>query len=197
MNDVLVLNRSFFAVNVTSWQRAVTLVYIDHAYVVDDEYKTYDFADWCSLSEMMRESPAGFVHTPSFRMAVPQIIALRYYDKLPKNEVKFTRRNIYEHYGYKCCYCGHKFSSSELNLDHIVPKSRGGQTDWHNIVTSCVPCNLKKDNRLPVEAGMKLLIMPTRPKWKTRLSLVVKAPYSVKGSWQRFIDTVYWNVELE
>ena len=195
--DVLVLNRNFYAVHITPWQRALSLVYLDHARVVDEEYRTYNFDDWRELSQMTANHPGGYVSTPSFRIAIPEVISLRSYDKLPVGDVKFTRRNIYEHYRHKCCYCGGKFKTSDLNLDHVVPRSKGGNTDWSNIVTSCMPCNLRKADKLPVEAGMKLLIKPSKPKWRGSASLVFRAPFKIKASWQRFIDTVYWNTELE
>jgi 5-methylcytosine-specific restriction endonuclease McrA len=195
--DVLVLNKQFYAIQITSWRRALTLLYLDHAHVVDEEYRTYAFEDWRSLSAELKAHPAGFVTTPTFRIAIPEVIALRAYDKLPVSEVKFTRRNIYEHYAYRCCYCGHKFPTQDLNLDHVVPRSRGGPTDWNNIVTSCIPCNLKKGNRLPKEAGLKLLLTPSRPKWKGRSSLVFRSNFHIRQSWQRFIDNVYWNSELD
>ena len=195
--DVLVLNRNFYAVHITPWQRALSLVYLDHARVVDQEYRTYSFEDWRELSQMIANHPAGYVSTPSFRIAVPEVITLRAYDKLPIGDVKFTRRNIYEHYSYKCCYCGKKFSTHELNLEHVLPRSRGGKTDWSNIVTACMPCNLRKADKLPEEAHMKLLIKPSKPKWRGSASLVFRAPFKIKASWQRFIDNVYWNTELE
>ncbi len=196
-SDVLVLNRNFCAVHIANWQRAISLVYSDHARVVDDEYRTYDFDDWREVSQIIHKNPSGFVSTPSFKIAIPEVIVLQRYDRMPIGEVKFTRRNIYEHYNHRCCYCGSFFKTPELNLEHILPKSRGGKTDWSNIVTSCIPCNLRKADKLPHEAGMKLLIKPTKPKWRGSATLVLKAPFKMKASWQRFIDTVYWNSELE
>jgi len=197
MSDVLVLNRNFHAIQVTDWKRAITLVYLDRAHVVDEEYSTYNFEDWRELSQYIKDHPNGFIHTPSFRIAIPEVIALKSYDHSPNNEVKFTRRNIYEHYGYHCCYCGKRFSSNELNLDHIVPRSRGGKTDWTNVVTACMSCNLKKGDQLPEEAGMKLLIKPSKPKWWGGCSLVVRLAIKTKTSWQKFIDHTYWNIELK
>jgi 5-methylcytosine-specific restriction endonuclease McrA len=146
---------------------------------------------------MVQNHPSGYVTTPRFRIAIPEVIALRGYDKMPVGDIKFTRRNIYEHYAYRCCYCGIRFKTTDLNLEHVLPKSRGGKTDWANIVTACIPCNLKKADRLPQEAGMKLLIQPSKPKWRGSASLVLRAPFKMKASWQRFIDTVYWNSELD
>jgi hypothetical protein len=82
-------------------------------------------------------------------------------------------------------------------LDHVIPRSRDGATNWDNIVTSCIPCNLKKSNRLPEEAGLKLLITPSRPRWKGSASLVFKSNAKIRQSWQRFVDNAYWNSELE
>ena len=195
--DVLVLNRNFYAIQIADWQRAMALLYCDHARVVDEEYRTYSFEDWRELSQMIHKAPSGFVTTPSFRIAIPEVIVLKAFDKLPKGEVKFTRRNIYEHYHYRCCYCGSRFDTRELNLEHVLPRSRGGKTDWSNIVTACIPCNLRKADRLPQEANMKLLIQPTKPQWKGSASLVFRSPVKLKASWQRFIDTAYWNSELE
>lgn len=196
-SDVLVLNRSFYAVAITDFQRAFKLVYSDRAYVIDEDYRTYNFQDWREMSEYVKEHPSGYVHTPSFKIAIPEVISLRYYDRLPVNEIKFTRRNIYDHYGYRCCYCGKNFPPSELNLDHVIPRSRGGKTDWNNIVTACIACNLRKGNKLPNEANMDLLIQPTKPKWRGGLSLLLRPSIKIKASWQKFVDSVYWNIELE
>lgn len=197
MSEVLVLNRNFRAIQLTDWRRAVSLVFLDHALVVDQEYKTYNFEDWMELSQAISEHPSGFIHTPAFRLAIPEVITLKIFDKIPKLEVKFTRRNIYEHYDHRCCYCGRRFPTKELNLEHVVPSSRGGRTTWENIVTSCIPCNLKKGNSLPHEAGMKLLIKPSKPGWSHRPSLLICGSVPVRASWQRFIDNIYWNSPLE
>jgi len=195
--DVLVLNKNFFAIQITSWQRALKLVYLDRAHVVDEDYKTYSFTDWCEISQFIKENPSGFVKTPKMKIAIPEVIALKFYDRIPFKETKFTRRNIYEHYGYRCCYCGKKFPTSELNLDHVVPRSMYGKTSWSNVVTSCIKCNLKKSNKLPEQAGMKLVIKPSKPSFSPTLNLILRSPVKTKLSWQKFVDNVYWNVELE
>ena len=127
--DVLILNRNFYAIHIANWQRALSLVYLDHARVVDEEYRTYSFEDWREFSQMVHNHPSGYVTTPTFRIAIPDVIALRGYDKMPVGDVKFTRRNIYEHYGYRCCYCGTRFDTHYINLEHVLPKSRGGKPD--------------------------------------------------------------------
>ena len=197
MSQVLVLNKHFVAITVTSWKKAIRLVYLDHADVVDEEYKTYSFKDWVELSQYIKDHPAGFIHTCKFKIAIPEVISLKYYDKIRFEEPRLTRKNIYEHYEYKCCYCGKKFSVDKLNIDHVVPRSRGGKTEWTNIVTSCIECNLKKGNKLPQEAGMKLVIPPSKPQRRIKLALVLNSNIKIPSSWQKFIDTLYWNIELE
>jgi len=197
MTKVLVLNKNFIPVSLTSWKKAIKLVYLERADVVDEEYRTYSFNDWFEISQMINEHPAGFIYTPKFKIAIPEIIALRFYDRIQFEEPRLTRRNIYEHYGYKCCYCGKKFPTEKLNIDHIIPRSRGGKTEWSNIVTSCIDCNLKKGNKTPREAGMKLLIPPSRPQRRIRLALVLNSQIKIPTSWQKFIDHIYWNTELE
>lgn len=194
MQDVLVLNRNYYAIHVASWQRAMTLLVSGHANVVDGDYKSYSFDDWKELSQMITDNPNGYINTPNFKIAVPEVIALTFYDRLPSREIKFTRKNLYHHYHFKCCYCGHKYDSSKMNLDHVVPRAKGGTTCWENIVLSCIPCNNKKANNTPTEAGMRMHYVPSKPKWRSVLSIGIGLP--VKQSWQKFVDDIYWNSEL-
>lgn len=196
MSHALVLNRRFYAVQIAGWRRAVSMVYQGHAEVVDGDLATYDFGAWSELSALMESHPAGFVRSPSVRFAVPEVIRLTRYDRLPRRDVAFTRRNLYEHYRWRCCYCGARFASEDLNLEHVVPRSRGGGSGWENVVTACVPCNTRKGDRLPEEAGMKLLVKPTRPRWSPARSVVAGSPVPLRESWQRLIDRAYWNAEL-
>lgn len=195
--ETLVLNRHFFAIQITDWRRAVSLLYADHAHVVDENYRLYNFVSWQALSQEMTEHPRGFVHTPGFRLAIPDVITLLVYDRLPPAQVKFTRRNIYEHYGHRCCYCGTVYGTENLNLDHVIPRSRGGRSDWENVVTACIACNTRKANRFPLEAGMKLLVKPTRPRWRGPASLFLRPGLRLRASWQKFIDSCYWDGELK
>jgi 5-methylcytosine-specific restriction endonuclease McrA len=195
--DVLILNRNFYALQVTSWQRALSLIYLGRAAVVDEEYRTYDFKDWVALSQEIEEHPAGFVTSPTLKIAIPEVVVLKFFGSIPRREVPFTRRNLYQHYGNRCCYCGRTLPSDALNLEHIIPRSRGGRSDWANVVTACIPCNLHKGNRLPTEAGMKLLVQPSKPHWRQGAALQFRIPVPIRRSWQRFIDNAYWDSRLE
>jgi 5-methylcytosine-specific restriction endonuclease McrA len=195
--DVLVLNSRYYAIQVADWKRVFSLVWQGHAEIVDENYQTYDFNDWAEVSRMMNDSPSGWVNTPTLRLAIPDVIRLTRYERLPESDVKFTRRNIYEHYDYTCSYCGEKKYSKDLNLDHVKPRSRGGKMNWKNIVLSCIDCNRRKADRTPDEAGMKLRVKPSQPRWKGVQHMTFKTPFKVRSSWQRFIDKAYWDSELD
>jgi 5-methylcytosine-specific restriction endonuclease McrA len=113
---------------------------------------------------------------------------------MPKKEVKFTRHNIFERDKNTCQYCGGIFERKDLNLDLVTPRDRGGPTTWENIVCSCIPCNTRKTNRTPLEAGMHLVRKPKRPKWRPFVQ--VNLGFQQHDSWKHFLDLAYWNVEL-
>ena len=117
------------------------------------------------------------------------------YDKVPRQTVKFNRRNIFARDHNQCQYCGRKSSTSELSLDHVIPRSQNGQTTWDNIVCACVECNVRKGGRTPRQANMTLIRKPEKPKRSPLLNL--KLTQKKYQSWQSFIDTAYWSVELK
>jgi 5-methylcytosine-specific restriction endonuclease McrA len=194
--QVLVLNRLWQAVNVCSARRALTLLFEGHAQVVfgDDEgdFKTYNFSQWRDFSQRQPEDES--VGTISFRIGIPRVILLLAFDRLPKKEVKFTRHNIFERDKNTCQYCSRVLDRKDLNLDHVIPRDRGGPTTWENIVCSCIPCNTRKANHTPAEAGLRLVRKPKRPKWRPFVQVNFGAP--MHDSWKHFLDLAYWNVEL-
>jgi len=193
---VLVLNRLWQAVNVCSVRRALTLLFEGHAQVVfgngDGDFKTYGFGEWRNFSD--RQPDDETVGTVSYRIRVPRVILLLAFDRLPKKEVKFTRHNIFERDKNTCQYCGQVLDRKDLNLDHVVPRDRGGPTTWENIVCSCIPCNTHKANKTPHEARMRLIRKPKRPKWRPFVQ--VNFGVQMHDSWRHFLDLAYWNVEL-
>jgi len=201
--SVLVLNRFYVAVHVVNVRRAFCLLFKQLAEVIavqDDEYNGYNFQSWREVSEFKARfesdpSPEEWVRAVNFRILVPRIVRLVRCDRRPRHRVKFNRRNLFARDRNRCQYCGKRFSTTELSLEHVVPRSRGGTSVWENVVCACIRCNAKKGGRLPVEAGMHLIAAPRRPKTCPTISLKLSdAKYQ---SWKPFIDHAYWEVELE
>ncbi|HEX4803666.1 MAG TPA: HNH endonuclease [Myxococcaceae bacterium] len=191
--SVLVLNRIYQPVHVTSVKRAFSLLYQGIAKAIDDQYKLYEFSDWAELSAAEHDS----VGTINRRIRIPRVLVLSAYEHLPKGRVRFSRLNIYARDGDTCQYCGHKLARNELNLDHVIPRSQGGKTSWENVVCSCVPCNLRKGGRTPDQAHMTLLKRPLRPRWTPFFR--GSARRVTYREWLPFLtlaEASYWNVEL-
>lgn len=196
---VLVLNRLWQAVNIIGARRAFAILARGHASVVhamSDDYRVFSLMDWVDFSAHNPPlSEDESVHTPTRVIRLPQVILLTYFDRLPCKELKLTRNNIFERDRSTCQYCGAVLPREGLNLDHVIPRDQGGRTTWENIVCSCIPCNTRKANRLPHEAGMRLVRKPVRPKWRPVISILLEQHH--RERWKDFIDLAYWNVELE
>ena len=188
--NVLVLNRLWQPVHITTVRRAVCLLYAGRAKALDQDYVAYD---WCSWTNVLHGSQSGsdeFLQGVTARFRVPRVIQLTRFDRVPRSRVKFTRANIYLRDQYRCQYCGVKGKKPELNIDHMVPRSRGGRSTWDNVVVACLPCNRRKANRLPEEAGMFPSRKPKRPRWHPTLTPMGAAP--PHPQWQPFLEAVYW-----
>ena len=199
--NVLVLNRHYMAVHVTNVRRAFSMLYEEVAEVISyekDQYLSYDFDSWREVSEFRaryERDRYDWVRCIRFEIAVPRIIRLLFYDKLPRQNVKFNRRNIFARDRNRCQYCGQRFPTSELTLDHVVPRSMGGKAAWENIVCSCVACNVRKGGRTPEQAKLTLITKPIRPKRSPVIQLRLNS--AKYASWKQFLDAAYWNVELK
>jgi 5-methylcytosine-specific restriction endonuclease McrA len=145
MSRVLLLTQSFQPHKVISWDRAVTMIYTDKAEVVE------------TTDEVLYRNGETVIHMPSVIRLLKAISGM-------KRAVKFSRVNVFTRDGFRCCYCGSPKKMGELNYDHVIPRHLGGKTVWENIVASCYPCNGRKANRTPEQAGMKLLRRPHKPK---------------------------------
>jgi 5-methylcytosine-specific restriction endonuclease McrA len=191
-SKVLVLNRSYLPVHVTIVRRALSLLYQGVARAVDEQYRTFDFDSWADLAA--DEDAIGLVNRA---IRVPRVILLQGYDRVPRRYVRFSRFNIYSRDQNRCQYCGRQFPRAELNLDHVVPRSRGGTSTWENVVCSCHRCNRLKGGRTPTEAGMRLVRHPRRPQWTPFMA----ETWSLRRykEWIPFLSAVYaayWNTEL-
>ena len=191
---VLILNRSYLPIHVTSVRRAFILLYQGMAKAVNDQYQTFDFASWSDLSVSTRDETIGLVNRV---IRVPRVILLISYDRVPKRHVRFSRYNIYARDNCTCQYCSRRLPRQELNLDHVVPRSHGGTSIWENVVCSCHECNRRKGGRTPQQARMLLARKPLKPKWTPFMQETFSL--SRYKEWMPFLNTVdisYWNTEL-
>lgn len=196
---VLVLNKLYMAVRVIPARRAFVLLFKDLAEVIhidNGQWLNFDFESWSELSAVRDrfDTNHDWVRTVSVDIAVPKVIRLLGYDRLPAQHVKLNRRNLFARDRNQCQYCGHTFPTSELSIDHVVPRSQGGGDTWTNLVCSCVACNARKGGRTPAQAHLKLIRKPVRPKRNPLLS--VRLGNAKYESWKAFLDNAYWSVEL-
>ncbi|MCH2160980.1 MAG: HNH endonuclease [Phycisphaerales bacterium] len=199
-SQVLVLNRLYSAVRVVDARRAFCLLVKNIAEVIaveDGTYRNYDWASWADIAELHQEFEAeshDFVKTTRLVIAVPKVIRLLSYDRRPRRNVKLNRRNIYARDASRCQYCGKRFATPELTLDHVTPRVQGGENSWENLVCACVKCNARKGGRTPKQAGMRLVRAPVRPRHNPTVTLRLgPAKYD---TWKTFLDEAYWTVEL-
>lgn len=192
---VLVLNRYYQPVRVTDVRRALVMLYVGVARALDHQFRQFDFHSWAELGAQLGDDT---VSTVSRRILVPRVLVLQAYARVPVGRIRFSRHNIFVRDEHTCQYCGRDLPRKQLNLDHVVPRSQGGKTNWENVVASCIPCNVKKGGRTPRQAGMVLRRAPQRPRW-----VDIVRPPSMRGhyrEWLPFLDPVnasYWNSELE
>lgn len=204
-SSVLVLNKFFIAMNVISAKRAITLLYKNSAEVISIDagrFNSYNMDSWQDVSLLKsnlglpeEDDELSWIKTVSISIQVPKIIRLLFYENRPAWGVKFNRRNIFARDSNCCQYCGKRHPTSELSLDHVIPRARGGEATWTNIVCACTECNKKKGGRTPEEAGLRLIRRPFVPKHSPIITL--KLGSDKYSSWKQFIDHAYWSVPLK
>ena len=162
MHRVLVLNATFEPLNTVSMPRAVSLLLAEKAEIV--------------------EAAEAFLRSQHMALPMPLVIRLVTYVHIPRVlPLGVTRRGVLKRDNFTCQYCGRTQSSSDLTLDHVLPRSRGGKNTWENVVAACKPCNHRKGNRTPAEAHVRLLRQPFRPRY---LALVV---FDMPPAWQKYL----------
>ncbi|NLF09438.1 MAG: HNH endonuclease [Pirellulaceae bacterium] len=196
--SVLVLNRLFMAVHVVNVRRAFGLLCCEMAEVVhqdDGKFGAYSFDAWREMSELRadeKQPDDDWIRAVNFEIQVPRVIRLLHFDRLPKQKLHLNRRNVMARDGNICQYCGRKFATQLLSIDHVLPRSRGGESTWENVVCACLTCNAKKGGRTPKEARMKLIQTPARPKRNPLLMLKLNNPKY--ESWRTWLDNAHWDV---
>jgi 5-methylcytosine-specific restriction endonuclease McrA len=180
--SVLVLNRVYVAVHVVNVRRAIGLLCRDLAEVIhseDGSFVNYDFESWLELSELnaeIKDPLDDWIRSVNFELQVPRVIRLLNFDRLPKQKLHLNRRSVLARDDHVCQYCGRRFPTHQLSLDHVTPRSRGGMNTWENVVCACLRCNVKKGGRTPREAHMTLVRRPHRPARNPVLLLKLSNP---------------------
>lgn len=163
--SVLVLNATYEPLNIVSVRRAILLLLKEKAEIV--------------------EAAEAYLRAERTSLRVPLVIRLVTYVAIPRRlTLPVTRRTVLARDHYTCQYCGHQPGKSHLTLDHIQPRSRGGLTTWENVVTACGSCNRRKGNRTPVEAGLRLLSDPSRPRY---VALVLLDDARQNAVWEKYL----------
>jgi 5-methylcytosine-specific restriction endonuclease McrA len=165
MERVLKLNQSYEPIGIINWQEAIKLIFLGKAEVV----KEYDKK----------------LHSAKNVFNMPAVVRLYNSFRRPKQRIKFNRKNVIMRDKRRCQYCGRKFESSELTYDHVIPRSRGGKTEFENIVTCCIPCNAKKGDKLLHEIGFKLHKKPVKPDWIPIFSITLSGN-NIPEIWRDF-----------
>ena len=160
---VLVLNQSYEPLTICRARRAIVLIYQGKA--------------------EMTENGVGFIHSTTDTFPLPSVIRLAYMIKRPHRERKLTRFEIFNRDRYTCQYCGRE--TRQLTLDHVIPRYRGGQHSWDNVVSACMLCNRRKAGRTPHEAKMKLIRQPSRP--KDGAFFIPHYYWQTKEEWRKYL----------
>ncbi|HID77159.1 MAG TPA: HNH endonuclease [Planctomycetaceae bacterium] len=196
--SVLVLNRFYVAVHVVGVRRAFGLLYRELAEVIHLEegtFANYDFESWREISELradVKQANDDWIRAVNFEIQVPRVIRLLFFDRLPKRSFRLNRHSVLARDEHRCQYCGRRYPASQLSMDHVIPRSRGGTTSWDNVVCACLKCNVKKGGRTPQEARMSLQRKPFRPKRSPLLTLKLANPkYEI---WKTWVEGASWDV---
>ncbi len=194
---VLVLNKNWSPVGTVTLQRGLTLLFGEYddgtpkAKIIEpSSYQTFTWDDWSQLKPEVTDAK---IQSANCFFRVPEIILLSKYEKLPRPKVHFSRRTLYKRDKMTCQYCGSTPGTELLSIDHVIPRSQGGQTTWDNCVLACVDCNRKKADKSLKQANMKLRSVPKKPESNMFRYDTMKP---VK-SWEAFLGAAYWNCELE
>ena len=190
-NDLsLVLNKIYIPIHLIGYKRTMSLFYQDHARALDENDIPHNWNSWLNYSMLPSTLDNGyeFVNTISRKIAIPNIIVLTHYDRLPKRDIKFSRENLFQRDKFRCAYCNKKYNKSELTVDHIIPKYHGGKTSWNNTITACSKCNSIKGNKTPSQAGMTLKFKPTEPLWHGIFKNTSNP--NIRSNWKKYLKFV-------
>jgi len=185
-HSVLILNKHWIPINTTTPKHSFALMYSENAkgiMIEEDKVVPLEWHEWVCLklnqSDRTIKTVRGFIK-------IPTVIVLNYYDKIPKQTIKFTQKSLWERDNFTCQYTGKKVTRTNGNIDHVIPKSQGGKTSWENCVIAHKEINALKADRTPEQAGLKLLKKPSSPRIMP-VSFYIRNKEEVKD-WELFLN---------
>lgn len=185
---VLILNRNWQAIHVKSPLEAMTMMYSDTATALDirgeDHMTPLKWQDWIKLP--VEDGKDDFIQTVRGNIKIPKVLVLCNYNKVPRKRPKFSPKAVWDRDEGICQYTGKKLTPQEANIDHVIPRSRGGKTDWSNCVLTHKEVNARKADRTPEEAGLKLIKKPQDPK-ELPSTFYIRNKHNVR-EWDMFLN---------
>jgi 5-methylcytosine-specific restriction endonuclease McrA len=163
--NVLVLNLDYQPINICGARRAVKMIYLGKAEILEDRGEFFKSTDTI--------------------IPQPSVIKLSYLIRRPQPELKLSRKAIFARDHYQCQYCGR--TGIKMTIDHVMPRRQGGIFSWDNLVCACHACNAKKGDRMPVDAGMKLLKQPARPSFIPHVSYTLYRQSMGEENWRKYL----------
>ncbi len=185
-HNVLILNKHWIPINTTTARHSFALMYSENAkgiMIEEDKVVPLEWNEWVSLN--LNETDRKIKTVTGF-IKIPTVIVLNYYDKIPKQTIKFTQKSLWERDNFTCQYTGKKVTRTNGNIDHVIPKSQGGKTSWENCVIAHKEINALKADRTPEQAGLKLLKKPSAPRIMP-VSFYIRNKEEVKD-WELFLN---------
>lgn len=185
--SVLILNKNWIPINTTTARHSFSLIYSDHAkalLIEENKFQPLEWKEWASLKVKDCDDT---IKTVNGNIKIPNVIILNYNDKIPKQTIKFTQKNVWERDNFTCQYTGKKLNKNTGNIDHVIPKSQGGRSCWENCVLAHKDINSKKADKTPEQAGLKLIKKPIVPRIMP-VSFYIKNTDDIKD-WSIFLYT--------
>lgn len=187
-HNVLILNKHWIPINTTTARHSFSLMYSDHAkgiMVEEDKVVPLEWNEWVGLkvneNDRKVKTVKGFVK-------IPTVIVLNHYDKIPRQTIKFTQKNLWERDNFTCQYTGKKITKLTGNIDHVIPKSQGGKTSWENCVLAHKEINARKADKTPEQAGLKLIKKPSAPRFMP-VSFYIRNKDEIED-WNLFLNVI-------
>ena len=188
---VLILNKNWIPINATTPKHALTLVYTDNAkglIINQDCFEPVPWKEWIKITPIADDY---IIRLVGKTIKIPTVILLTHFDKIPKQKLKFTNKHLWQRDGFTCQYTGKKLTKNTGNVDHIIPKSRGGKTSWENCVLAHKDVNAQKGDLLLSQTNFKLLKQPKEPKTMP-VSFSIINTHDIKD-WELFISCLKSN----